>query len=242
VFLSGLERPGWAIVPLAAAGLAGLALGLPRLLPPGTLRMRRGLPSVVAIRGLLGGAFFGTDVFIPLALTSLHGFSPTQAGLVLMVGSLGWSAASQIQGRSRRPRVFYARLGAAVLLVGVAVTTLSLQVTGWLAAPAWIIGGAGMGFARGSVSVLLLSLSPEDEQGANSSSLQISDTLGSSLVIGIAGAVIAAFGPDRLALGLGVGGALVTVVAAVGVVAAARLTTTTGGGRRTRTTPAVESI
>ncbi|GLZ08507.1 MFS transporter [Actinomadura sp. NBRC 104412] len=231
VLLYGLDRPGWAILPIAAAGLAGLGVGLPRLLPPGTLRMRRGLPSVVLARGLLAGAFFGTDVFIPLALTSLHDFTPTQAGVALMVASLGWSAASQIQGRSQRPRDFYARLGAVLILIGTVTTTVALHVEGWLATPTWIIGGVGMGFAYGSLSVLLLSLSPKDEQGANSSALQIADSLGSSLVIGVAGALAMAFGTDHLGLGLGVAGTVVASIAALGVLAAFRLRPASAGER-----------
>ncbi|QKW39874.1 MFS transporter [Actinomadura sp. NAK00032] len=223
VLLYGLDGAGWAMLPAAAAGLAGLAFGLPRLLPAGTLRLRRGLPSVVLVRGLLSGAFVGTDVFIPLALTKLHHFSPTQAGVVLTVGALGWSAASQIQGRSRRPREFYALLGAVFVTAGIVLTAVALQLSGWLAAPAWIIGGAGMGFAIGSLSVLLLDLSPEDEQGVNSSALQISDTLGSSLVVGVAGALVTGFGVDRLGTGLVVAGVLFAAIALLGVVAALRL-------------------
>ncbi|MEW2356524.1 hypothetical protein [Spirillospora sp. NPDC029432] len=188
--------------------------------------MRRGLPSVVLVRGLLSGAFFGMDVFIPLALTSLHGFSPTQAGVVLTVAALGWSAASQYQGRSRRSQAFFVRLGAVLVTAGIAASVLTLQVSGWPAAVTWIIGGAGMGFAIGSLSVLMLRLSPEDEQGASSSALQIADMLGSSLVVGVAGALVTAFGTGtsgRLALGLGVAGAVFAAIAGLGAVAALRL-------------------
>ncbi|MFE9103440.1 MFS transporter [Actinomadura geliboluensis] len=223
VLLYGLDGAGWVMLPAAVAGLAGLAYGLPRLLPAGTLRLRRGLPSVVLVRGLLAGAFVGTDVFIPLALTKLHHFSPTQAGIVLTVGALGWSAAAQIQGRSRRPREFYALLGAVLVTAGIVLAAVALQLSGWLAAPAWIVGGAGMGFAIGSLSVLLLALSPEDEQGVNSSALQISDTLGSSLVVGAAGALVTGFGVDRLGTGLAVAGVLFAAIALLGVVAALRL-------------------
>jgi MFS family permease len=109
------------------------------------------------------------------------------------------------------------------VVAGIAASVLALQTSGWATAATWIIGGAGMGFAIGSLSVLLLRLSPEDEQGANSSALQIADTLGSSLVVGIAGAIVTAFGTDRLALGLGVAGTLITAVAAIGVIASLRL-------------------
>lgn len=223
VLLYGLDGTGWTMLPAVLAGLAGLAFGLPRLVPAGTLRLRRGLPSVILVRGLLSGAFFGTEVFIPLALTRLHDFSATQAGIVLTVGALGWSAASQIQGRSERSREFFALLGAVLVTAGIVLATVALQLSGWLAAPAWIIGGAGMGFSIGSLSVLLLDLSAEDEQGVNSSALQISDTLGSSLVVGVAGALVTGFGAARLDAGLAVAGALFAAIAAFGAIAALRL-------------------
>ncbi|WP_131735645.1 MFS transporter [Actinomadura roseirufa] len=223
VLLYGLGELGWVLVPAAAIGLAGLAFGLPRLLPAGALRLRRGLPSVVVARGLLAGAFFGTDVFIPLALTSLRGFSATEAGVVLTVGGLGWSAASQIQGRSERSREFFVLLGAVLVTTGIVGAMVALQVSGWAAAPAWIIGGAGMGFANSSLSVLTLGLSPEGEQGVNSSALQIADTLGSSVVVGLAGAFVTGSGSGRLGTGLAVAGALLAAVAALGVIAALRL-------------------
>ncbi|MFB4300473.1 MFS transporter [Actinomadura sp. NTSP31] len=223
LLLYGLGRTGWTMVPAALVGLAGLGYGLPRLLPAGTLRFRRGLPSIVLVRALLSGAFFGADSFVPLTLTSLHGFSATTAGIVLTVGGLGWSAASQIQGRSERSRAFFALLGAVLVTVGIVAVTIALQLSGWAAVPAWIVGGAGMGFATGSLSVLMLDLSPEDEQGVNSSALQVADTLGSSLVVGAAGALVTGFGAGRLHLGLGAAGAMFAAIAAVGVVAALRL-------------------
>ncbi|GLZ13750.1 MFS transporter [Actinomadura sp. NBRC 104425] len=219
-----LDHPSRILLPVGAAALAGLGYALVRLLPAGTLRMRRGLPSVVLTRGLLAGAFFGTDAFIPLALTSLHGFTPTQAGVVLMVASLGWSAASQYQGRSNRPRAFLVPAGAGFVTAGVVAVAVTAQLPGWWTAPAWILGGVGMGLAIGSLSVLLLELSPERKQGVNSSSLQIADMLGSSLVIGISGALVTGFGADRLRAGLAVAGALAAAIAALGMLAALRLT------------------
>ena len=47
-------------------GVAALVAGLRQLLPAGTVRARRGLPAVVASRGLLAGAFFGMDALLPL--------------------------------------------------------------------------------------------------------------------------------------------------------------------------------
>ncbi|MFD0684117.1 MFS transporter [Actinomadura fibrosa] len=224
ILLYALGHLTWTSVPVGLAGLIALGLGLPRLLPPGTLRIRRGLPSVIFARGMLSAAFFGMDVFIPLALTSLHHFTATEAGVCLTVGGLGWSAASQYQGRSKRSREFFVLLGAALVTAGIVLATVALQVSGWAAAPAWVVGGAGMGFAIGSLSVLTLDQSPEEDQGVNSSALQIADTLGSSVLVGLAGALVAGFGGDRLGTALTVAGALFAGIAVLGIVSALRLT------------------
>ena len=65
---------------------------------PGTVVLARGLPSVVAFRGIMAGAFFGAETFLPLALTTVHGARPAMAGLPLTVGALGWAAGSWWQG------------------------------------------------------------------------------------------------------------------------------------------------
>ncbi|MBO2455871.1 MFS transporter [Actinomadura barringtoniae] len=223
ILLYGLDRSGPVLILTAAIGIAGLAYGLIRLFPAGTLRMGRGLPSVVLTRGLLAGAFYGMDVFIPLALTTLHGFSPTEAGVVLTVAALGWSAASQIQGRSRRSRSFFVILGSVLVAIGVVAATITLQLPGWWSAPAWTIGGLGMGLAISSLSVLLLDQSPEEEQGANSSALQISDSIGSSVVVGVAGALVTGFGTGHIQEGLVVAGVLLAAIAGLAVVASFRL-------------------
>lgn len=176
---------------LALAGLPGMAYGLRTLLPPGTVRLRRGLPAAIAMRGLLIGAMSGTEAFIPLTLTTRHGFSPAAAGLVLTAGALGWSAGSWWQGRfPGTSRVRFAVAGAVLLAAGVTGVAVALYVSGWLSLPLWIVAGAGIGTAFPAISVQVLKLSAPDAQGANSSALQISDTLGSSLAVGVAGALV----------------------------------------------------
>lgn len=46
---------------LIAVGLAALALGLHRLLPNGVWQLRRGVPAVVGLRGLLAGSFYAME-------------------------------------------------------------------------------------------------------------------------------------------------------------------------------------
>ena len=55
-----------------------------------------------------------------------------------------------------------------------------------------MVAGLGMGLGLTSLSVLVLELSPVAEQGANAAALQVSDALGSIVMIGTAGAIFAA--------------------------------------------------
>jgi len=84
-----LDRVG---LLFAVAGVLLVAPTIRRLLPPGTLRFARGLPTVIAMRGVLAGSFFGAETFIPLMLVSERGLTSTQAGLSLTGAALGWAA------------------------------------------------------------------------------------------------------------------------------------------------------
>ncbi|GAA3678845.1 hypothetical protein GCM10022224_048780 [Nonomuraea antimicrobica] len=118
-------------LPLLLAGLAVLAVALPRLLPTGTLRAARGLPTVVALRGLAAGALFAAEVIVPLMLVHERGLSTFTAGLALMTGSLTWSAASWLQGREVFGRMTNLRLGSAMIALGIVVMG-AVAVTGAL--------------------------------------------------------------------------------------------------------------
>jgi MFS family permease len=56
----------------------------------------------------------------------------------------------------------------------------------------WAVAGLGMGLSMACSSVLLLRLSAPEQQGRNASAMQIGDSLGGVLGIGVAGAVFAA--------------------------------------------------
>ncbi|MGO1289522.1 MAG: MFS transporter, partial [Cellulosimicrobium funkei] len=68
---------GVGLAALLVASLAAVALAVPRLLPRGTTRAARGLPSVIAIRGLVAAAFTGAEVLLPLLLSHERGLSPS---------------------------------------------------------------------------------------------------------------------------------------------------------------------
>lgn len=195
----------------SAVALAGLAISTQRLLPPGTLYMRRGLPSVIALRGTVSAAFFGTELFIPLLLSRQYGLSPVWAGAVLTIGALGWCSGSWYQGNTTRrwPRAQFLRVGMSLILVGIvllgAVTALlKWNSPAWGAAAmicgallSWVITGAGMGLTYPSLSVLTLSLSAPAEQGNNSSALQLADAVGIATVLAVEGWVFALLSSAR---------------------------------------------
>ncbi|MBD0292761.1 MAG: MFS transporter [Jiangellaceae bacterium] len=200
---------------LAAAALMLLVPSVPRLLPAGTLTFRRGLPTVVAMRGVLAGAFFGAEAFLPLMLVQQRGLSTTLAGLALTGGALGWAAGAWFQGRPglRISRVALVRRGAVFVAAGIvgASTVLIHGVPVVVAGMAWVIGASGMGLAFATVGVLLFEFSLPEEQGANSASLQLSDALFSITLIGLGG-VIFALSHDRSGTA---GPAVFTVIFAV---------------------------
>jgi len=189
------QRLGWLGVGLVLAAGVLLVPSVPRLLPAGTLRARRGLPTVVAMRGILAGAFFGTEAFVPLMLVTERSLSPTLAGLSLTGAALGWATGSWWQGRPglQAPRWRLVQVGCAVVSASIAgmAGTLWEGVPVAVAALAWTVGGLGMGLALASVSVLLFELSPPEEHGANSAAIQISDALGGILFIGLGGVLYA---------------------------------------------------
>jgi MFS family permease len=212
---------------LAVAGVVALVAGLRPLLPPRTARAGRGLPAVVASRGLLAGAFFGMEALLPLTLTTVHGYSAAAAGIPLTAGALGWSIASQVQGRFPNvPRERLLRAGFAVLALGLIGTALAAvpSLGGWPAYPFWALAGLAMGLGMPSLGVLLLDQSPENRRGADSAALQIADVTCSALCVGIAGVLVAGAtaGAFSMPAAVGMSTAVLVVLALVGVGVAGR--------------------
>jgi MFS family permease len=181
---------------LGVLGVVLLGASLPQLLPEGTLRLRRGLPTVVMLRGLFAGAFFGAEWFIPLLLVSERGLASSQAGGSLSGAAVGWFVGSWVQGRPnlRASRERMVVIGSVFTTVGLALSTVVTfqAVPWWTVALTWSIGSFGMGILYGSLGVLVLQFSPPAEQGVNSAALQMADSLGVILATGLGGAIFAA--------------------------------------------------
>jgi MFS family permease len=182
-------------------GAAGLALLVPAvlgLLPRGTYRAARGLPSVVLLRGVAAGSFIAAESFVPLMLVTQRGLSPTLAGFSLAAGGGTWALGSWVQSRSRFEPYRERLTTVGMLLVAAAIATapsvLIASVPVWTVAVAWAFGCFGMGLVISSTSVLLLKLSAPEEAGTNSAALQISDGLSNVVLLSAGGAAFAALG------------------------------------------------
>jgi MFS family permease len=175
-----------------AAGIVLLGIGLPPLLPRGYRPTGTGLAANVNVRMLAAGAFFGVDTFLTLMLVRAEGLSLFWAGVVVTVGSVGWTTGSWLQSRGwlRLRRDTIASFGAAFTAVGLALIALAAWLPGallWLIVGGWVVAGLGMGLHMASTSLVVMQLSAETEIGRNSSSLQVGEALGNALAAGIAG-------------------------------------------------------
>jgi MFS family permease len=225
---AGQRLDVFAIIP-AVAGIVGLAVSLPRLMPPRFMRLARGLPAVVLTRMLLPGAFFGAEAFIPLMLVEQRHLALTLAGGVLTVGSIGWFGGAWVQSQRwmtlRRDRMVM--LGTGCVAAGVGLITVAALLPGsWLGlvAVAWIIAAFGMGVATASSTVATMSFSSDAEQGRNASSLNLGDALGSGLFVGISGSVFSALrGGGDLATTFGFAFLVMAVVGLLSFVASSRI-------------------
>lgn len=177
---------------LFAAGLAGAGFAAKRLLPAGTLTAARGLPTVILLRGLIAAAFASSEAFLPLLLTEHFGWSLTQAGMALSAGAVTWSIGSAVQARvhgaAARRRLLPAGFALAATGLGVVMAPLlSAALPAWLVLLGWVGVGLGIGLSFPMLSVLLLKLSPPEQQGSNTSALQLTDALVSSAALACAG-------------------------------------------------------
>lgn len=215
---------------LLLAGLVVLAVALPPLLPSGTLRAARGLPTVVALRGLAAGAFFAAEVLVPLMLTAERGLRPWQAGLALTGSAIAWSLGSWIQGRWPGNRSRILRLGTSLIAAGTGLVALTLfpSVPVLLCFAAWAVSGLGIGMVYPTLSVLVLELSPPEEHGANSSSLQIGESVFSVVTIAVTGALVAALERSESAYLISLGA--VVLIALTGTAIAGRFDLRRGAG------------
>jgi len=178
----------WLLAPVAVV-VIGFALR--NLVPPGTYRIRAGLPATVVLCGAAGGVFFGTEVYLPLLLHDRYGLPAWLSGITLTAGAIAWALASAVQGRlgDRLDPGTAIRAGAALLTGGAALelATVVLRLHPGVAAAGWFAAGAGMGTLYPRISTLVLALSAPGEEGFNTAAKSITDAVGGSAALAVSG-------------------------------------------------------
>jgi MFS family permease len=230
--LFGLELDALPLLAVVVViGLAAALVSLGRIVPTGTLRAVPGAPAGIVLRFLLCAVYFGSEAFLPLGLTSIHGLDVTLAGLGLAAGALAWTAGSFLQARvdAARPglRVRSTMIGFLVLLLGELVMGAAVAVpsiwAGW-AVIAWTVAGVGMGVAFNAATSATMAATALEHAGRVSASLQLAQTLATAVIAGVGGAIIARIGATTPAF-LGVFG-LTALLGAFGAILARRLSET----------------
>ncbi|MBV6714786.1 MFS transporter [Paenibacillus chitinolyticus] len=196
IFLVGLSMlPILTGFVLVMIGLALMGYPLCKLLPKGTLAFRRGMPAILATRGLFFAAYASTQNFLVLALIDVKGITPSQAGLIVASAALSWCLIAYLQGRwdsadqgrGRHTRII---LGVVLLAIGIALVFWVPVVTVAVAVIGQIIAGIGIGLAHPISGVVAFSQTGNGDVGETSANLQFADSFTPGVVIGIGGSIL----------------------------------------------------
>ncbi|WP_308401109.1 MFS transporter [Streptomyces sp. AC512_CC834] len=178
----------------AVAGVVLLAVFAPRLLPRGTWRSARGLPTAVLLRGLTSGTFFTVEALVPLMLITERRVDALVIGMAFTASALLWAGASWVQGKALQhvARHRLVTVGALVmaLSVALAVTGCADGVPAATAAAAMPLSAIGMGLLDPCVTVLSLKHSAPHRQGRTTGAMQTNMNLGQVVVLALAFAVL----------------------------------------------------
>jgi MFS family permease len=109
-----------------------------------------------------------------------------------------------------------------VLGIVTAALTLNPQVPVVVGILGWGLAGLGMGTVFPTLSVLVLEYSSREEQGTNSSALQLSDALATATVLAVGGSLFAVIEPHTPTTAYLIAFGLPALLALIGVVAGRR--------------------
>ena len=155
----------WLLVPGVVGGVL-IGFGpLSRLTPPGTLRARPGLPSVVLSRGLLDVRLLRDRHVRAVRPDSGRGASVFAGSVAVTLATLAWTIGTWIQDHwiARTGEALFVRMAYLVLLpaiVLVALAALPDLLPFWLIHVGWAFGGLGIGLGYAAHSQLTLRCAP----------------------------------------------------------------------------------
>jgi len=186
-----------------------------RIVPPGTITARPGLPAAAAAAFLLSMAFVAADSFVTLMLRSVNHRTLAEAGLVLTLMTIAWSAGSWWQSRV----VPGWRLGNLLLLGTV------LVIAGLLAAAtALVYWPLAVSYAGWTVAGFgMMNVAAEGDEAGQLSATLLMDTLGVAIGAGLGGSAVALAQATGIELRFGIAGAFVIgLLAALALLPVAR--------------------
>jgi MFS family permease len=193
-----IEAANSEVVPVIALcvvlGAGCLWVGVRRTLPPSSTPLGRYQRAAAWVGGLGAAAFFGTESLLPLTITTVHDRRLVEAGAVLTVAAVTWTAGSYAQ--AQLVDQLSARLLAAISLILIALGVVTVFATDWAASP-WWLGFVAWGLAPAGMGVLTPLLSIVVGEGDTGifgkplATLQLLITLGTAIGTGMAGAAIA---------------------------------------------------
>lgn len=197
------EVPVWPAV--LSAALVVTVVAARTLLPAGTWRARPGLPATLLLRGLIGSAFAGTEVYLPLVLTG-RGLPLGAAGAVLGGAAISWFVGSWWTARvaDRLAPLTRVRVGAGLVATGALGVSAGVHdaVPVAVVVLAWLLAGFGIGSSFATLSVVALGLAPAGGEGATSSALQVNDQLTQAVVLSLGSVAFAALVISRIEVAL----------------------------------------
>jgi MFS family permease len=209
--LAGASFPSIFTLPLLVIGAALAINALVAILPTGSLRAAAGMPAGIVIIFFLIFAFIGTEYFLPLMVTTIRGRSLAEAGIIVTLGTVSWSASNWWQARvvNRFSSVALVRLGALILTLGIAGILLMLADAPLLISYlAWLLAGVGMGIAYPTAYLVIMRGAATGGEGAAVSSQQVAERLALALGGGFGGGCIALALALHASLIAGLAGAL----------------------------------
>lgn len=184
------------LVGLVAAGLVVTVLAFRPLTPAGTLRLARGYPAAVILRGLLTFVFFTVDPYVTLMLVTVRGWPAAVAGLGLTAATVLWTVGAWTQARlsARRSPDLFVRAGFPIVALGLGGFALAIvpSVPAVIAVLAFGCAGFGMGLAYSQFAIIVLRDAPRETQGVATAAVSLADMFGTALGTGVTNAVLAA--------------------------------------------------
>ena len=225
LIVTGLADPSPVGIVFDVVGLILFVPAVRRVLPRGTFRLERGLPSAVLSSLLLFLAFFVGFYFLPLLITQHNHRSLLEAGLAVTAVNLTWTIGNWWQAGAVERYSKRLLVGASSTVLAVSFLAACLVLIGMplpVAYAAWAIGGAAMGIGYPTLYLTAVQSASAGSETVAVAALMTTNRLGTSVGTGLAGAFIAISSATSHSIDVGLG--LTFGLAAAGSMLAAALT------------------